>query len=180
MDILIKSFNRPYYLDRCIQSIYTNVRDKNLRIVILDDGTPTKYLEKIQNKFPKIVIIKSEFYEMKSNSLAQNKGIQTTDVPIQLWLQGAQNASDYFLLLEDDIWFTKKIDLEETQNTLKENSIYMLKLFWLNNPQLVYGITKKQTTLFLFINHKFLPNRHFYTDLFLELHVLEFENVWHF
>jgi glycosyltransferase involved in cell wall biosynthesis len=143
MDILIKSFNRPYYLDRCIQSIYRNVQDKNLHIVILDDGTPAKYLEKIKKKFHEIEIIKSKFHEMKTNSLAQNKAIETTNVPIELWLQSAQNASDYFLLLEDDIWFTKKIDLEETQNTLKENTIYMLKLFWLNNPQLVYGTTKK-------------------------------------
>lgn len=143
MDILIKSFNRPYYLDRCIQSIYRNVQDKNLRIVILDDGTPGKYLEKIKNKFPEIEIIKSEFYLEKSKAIEENNSLLNTTIPIRLWLHAAQNASNYFLLLEDDIWFTKKIDLEETQNTLKEKSIYILKLFWLNNPQLVYGTTKK-------------------------------------
>ena len=35
--IIIKSFNRPYYLDRCLQSIYKFVKG-NFKIIVLDDG----------------------------------------------------------------------------------------------------------------------------------------------
>ena len=41
MDILIKSFNRPFYLDRCLNSIHSFVSG-DYRVSILDDGTPAK------------------------------------------------------------------------------------------------------------------------------------------
>ena len=66
MDLLIKSFNRPYYLDRCIQSIYLNIHDNNFNIIVLDDGTPKKYLDKLLEKFPSITILKSDLYFEKS------------------------------------------------------------------------------------------------------------------
>ena len=47
--ILIKSFNRAFYLDRCLKSIKTYVTG-NYTVTILDDGTPQKYLDKIQQK----------------------------------------------------------------------------------------------------------------------------------
>jgi len=48
--IIIKSFNRPYYLDRCLQSIYKFVKG-NFKIIVLDDGTPGKYLNKSKKSF---------------------------------------------------------------------------------------------------------------------------------
>ena len=143
MDILIKSFNRPYYLERCIQSIYANVLDDVISITILDDGTPKKYLEKILNKFPEVVIVKSALYAEKSNYIEHNLKIEKTQIPIHLWLNAAKNATEYFVLLEDDIWFTQKINLLETKAILQKEKIYFLKLFWLNNPKLVHGITNK-------------------------------------
>jgi hypothetical protein len=143
MDVLIKSFNRPYYLDRCIQSIYENVVDSKLVIKVLDDGTPVKYLEKIQKKFPEIEIIKSEFYFEKSKAIEKNSSALNTTIPIRLWLNAAHNVTEYFLLLEDDIWFTEKINLEETYEFLEKENIFSLKLFWLNNPKLVHGKTIK-------------------------------------
>ena len=141
MDILIKSFNRPYYLDRCIQSIYANVVDAAFSIKVLDDGTPSNYLEKIQRKYPEIQIIRSSFYDEKSKCIENNSILKNTKIPIDLWLNAARNASEYFLLLEDDIWFTKKINLEETRQILKGKNIYFLKMFWLNNPKLIHGKT---------------------------------------
>lgn len=143
MDILIKSFNRPYYLDRCIQSIYENVSDKAVPITILDDGTPDKYLKKIQLKFPEVKIIKSEFYDEKSSFIQRNQALENTKIPINLWMNAAKNASKYFLLLEDDIWFTREIDLQKKQKTLMDENIFLVKLIWLNNPKLIHGKTKK-------------------------------------
>lgn len=148
MDILIKSFNRPYYLDRCIQSIYSNVVDSAFSIKVLDDGTPSDYLEKIQQKYPEVQIFKSAFYDEKSKSIENNSILKNNKIPIDLWLNAARNASEYFLLLEDDIWFTKKINLEETWQILKGKNIYFLKIFWLNNPKLIHGKTIEKLTDF--------------------------------
>ena len=61
MDILIKSYNRPYYLERCLFSIQKHVAKKE-NFFVLDDGTPQIYLDKILNRYPFVTIKKSEFY----------------------------------------------------------------------------------------------------------------------
>ncbi len=73
MDIIIKSLNRPYYLDRCLFSIAKYVTNFNGKIIILEDGTPQKYLDLIQTKYPKIEIVKSAFYDEKSKLLSQKR-----------------------------------------------------------------------------------------------------------
>ncbi len=167
MDILIKSFNRPYYLDRCIQSIYANVLNSPVSISILDDGTPSKYLDKIQSKFPEVKIIKSEFYEEKSKSIEDNKVLKNHKIPINLWLNVAKQASDYFLLLEDDIWFTKNINLQESEAILKERNVAILKLIWLNNPKLVQGKTKTIKEIFtVYEPNVFTKNPYLYRLIF--------------
>lgn len=143
MDILIKSFNRPYYLARCIQSIYDNVLDNEISITVLDDGTPEKYLKKIKTKFPDVVILKSNFYKQKSEAIEKEIHLEISEIPIDLWLEATRNASEYFMLLEDDIWFTQKINLRQTREIIVQNNIYFLKLFWLNNAKLIHGATKK-------------------------------------
>ena len=49
VNIFIKSFNRPYYLDRCLQSI-ENFVEGDFCVKVLDDGTPETYLSKIKKK----------------------------------------------------------------------------------------------------------------------------------
>ena len=77
MTILIKSFNRPFYLDRCIYSAYKFVLG-DFNIKILDDGSPEKYLDKIQWKYPHISIVKSDNYDEKSQAISENlkKGVE--------------------------------------------------------------------------------------------------------
>ena len=137
MDILIKSFNRPYYLDRCIQSIHLNVRNNDFIIFVLDDGTPQKYLDKILNKFPKVKILKSDLHPEKSNAIAKDEASVNSKIPIDLWLKAAENASNYFLLLEDDFWFTQPLNLKKIRLSLEYDNIKMLKLCWLGNAKLL-------------------------------------------
>lgn len=137
MDLLIKSFNRPYYLDRCIQSIYLNIHDNDFNIIVLDDGTPQKYLSKLTHKYPEIKIIKSDLYTDKSNAIAYGNSNINTNIPIDLWLSAAENASNYFLLIEDDFWFTKPFNLKKISLNLESDKIKMLKLCWLGNPKLL-------------------------------------------
>lgn len=136
-DILIKSYNRPYYLDRCLYSIQQFVVDNNYNLVILDDGTPDIYLNKIIEKYPKVTIHKSSAYAEKSVAALKGLAPKNKTIPIDLWIDGAKNASNYFLLLEDDIWFTKKVRLSSLIENMKSNKGVFTKLFWLGNNDLI-------------------------------------------
>lgn len=137
MDIIIKSFNRPYCLDRCIQSIRNFVVNSDYRIIILDDGTPEKYLKKISEKYSEITILKSFLYDEKVNAIENEGQKLNLKVPIDLWIDAAKNASDYFVLLEDDFWLTDYIALNDLEISLRNNNLQMLKLLWLGNPILI-------------------------------------------
>lgn len=136
MDILIKSFNRPFYLDRCITSIYQNVSG-DLKIKILDDGTPKVYLDKIRKKHPEVEILLSNQYEKKVIAIKENiesgKLINGFEIPTKFWYEVVKNSSDYLIITEDDVWFTEKIDVNTLQNQAKKFDIHLLKLGWLGN-----------------------------------------------
>lgn len=136
MDILIKSFNRVFYLDRCIASIYKFIKG-NFTITVMDDGTPEKYLIKIQEKYPNIRIVKSKNYVAKSNAIKENlktgKEINGFEIPSDLWIKTVKQASPYFIITEDDVWFTEKINIDQLQEEMIKNDISLLKLGWLGN-----------------------------------------------
>jgi len=136
MDILIKSFNRPYYLDRCIQSIYLNSQNPEFKIIVLDDGTPQKYLNKLLEKYPKIKIAKSDLYDEKAKAIENNTNVNSK-IPIKLWVNEAKKASNYFVLIEDDFWFTAAFNLKKFRLNLEADKILMLKLCWLGNSKLL-------------------------------------------
>lgn len=139
MDILIKSFNRPFYLDRCISSIYKFVSG-DFSIKVLDDGTPVKYLTKIQEKYPDITIIKSDNYHQKcqaiDGNLKRGTEINGFQIPTKLWKEAALSSSDYFIMTEDDVWFTKDICISETEKVMVHNKIFLLKLGWISNRKI--------------------------------------------
>ena len=135
-DIFIKSFNRPFYLERCLQSISQFVEGYYV-VKILDDGTPEKYLKKIKEIFPEVEIFTSVQYQEKTKSIEENlisgKEINGFNIPTKLWRKAAEKASEYFIVTEDDVWFTQKINVDELSENCKENKIHLLKLGWLGN-----------------------------------------------
>lgn len=136
IDIFIKSFNRAYYLDRSISSIKQNVVG-DYHIKVLDDGTPQKYLDKIREKHPFVEIIKSKNYINKTKAIEENlnsgKEINGFTIPVDLWITEAKKASDYFIMTEDDVWFTEKTSIDDLVYSMKKNDVYLLKLGWLGN-----------------------------------------------
>jgi len=136
IDIFIKSFNRPFYLDRCINSINQNVSG-NFKIKILDDGTPKKYLDKIRQKHPDIKILLSKNYDKKIKAIEENlisgKSINGFEIPTRFWYDNVKNASDYVIVTEDDVWFTAPINIDQLQNQAYQFDIHLLKLGWLGN-----------------------------------------------
>lgn len=144
MNIFIKSFNRPYYLERCIQSVLQNVVDDKLSIIVLDDGTNPRYLAKIQDKYPNVIIRLSPFYSEKASKIerfiSDGIKIKEMEIPTQFWLSSIMECKDkYFLLLEDDFWLTEKMDLNTTIRLMDSNNLCLLKLFCFGNHKLVSG-----------------------------------------
>ncbi|WP_396158271.1 hypothetical protein [Flavobacterium sp.] len=136
MDILIKSFNRPYYLDRCLFSINKHVNIGNGKIKILDDGTPQIYLDKIIDKYPNVIINKSVFYEEKVRYTIEGKRPEKYNIPINLWVDAAQKASENFILIEDDTWFINDINLDEVNKEIAINNVALTKLYWIGNARI--------------------------------------------
>lgn len=136
--ILIKSFNRPYYLDRCLSSIYQFV-EGDYKITVLDDGTPKKYLDKIRFKFPEVEIKLSDQYDEKVKAIQENinsgKEIDGFKIPTQLWIDAVKNASDYVFVTEDDVWFIAPIHINELVDEMETHQIDLLKLSWLGNTK---------------------------------------------
>jgi glycosyltransferase involved in cell wall biosynthesis len=136
MDIIIKSFNRPFYLDRCIKSIYQNVSG-DFKIKVLDDGTPQKYLDKIREKYPEAEILLSDSYISKVKAIEENiisgKPINGFEIPTKFWYNNVKNSSEYVIVTEDDVWFTQSINLDQLTKDAQKFDIHLLKLGWLGN-----------------------------------------------
>lgn len=145
MDILIKSYNRPYYLDRCLFSIDKHVALGDGKVVVLDDGTPPVYLDKIKEKYPNVCIKKSAFYEQKVRFTSEGKRPDKYVIPIDLWVDSAKNASENFILIEDDTWFIEDVNLDEIDAEITQNNVALTKLYWIGNP--IINQNKKETPL---------------------------------
>ena len=189
MNIFIKSFNRPYYLDRCLQSI-ENFVEGNFWVKVLDDGTPEKYLQKIKEKHPKVEIITSKNYQNKIAAIEENlksgKEIDGFSIPTDLWYSAAKNASEYFIMTEDDVWFTQKINVNALQETCSQNKISLLKLGWLGNnkddewtviseiSEVINRVHPKDLLLFPeFINDLFFYNKFKFFTILYKLGVVD-------
>lgn len=172
-DIFIKSYNRIFYLDRCIASIYQLVEGE-YQITVLDDGTPKKYLDKLQEKYPNIQVKYSQSYPQKAKAVEENalygKKIDSFNIPTDLWRNAAKTASEYFIMTEDDVWFTEKINVNELAHQAKENKVALLKLGWLNNykdDKWVHLLGINETLMAtqpkdLFLSHPFIMDLFFY------------------
>ena len=135
-DIIIKSFNRPFYLDRCISSINKYVSG-DFRIKVLDDGTPEQYLDKIRKKHPNVEILLSDNYERKIKAIKENlltgKSVNGFEIPTRFWYDNVKKASNYVIVTEDDVWFTQPINVDELSQEAKNLNINLIKLGWLGN-----------------------------------------------
>ena len=142
MDILVKSFNRPYYLERCLRSIY-QFAEGDFRIRVLDDGTPPEYLTRIREQFPEVAVFTSPRYEAKVAALqAHVAGERIFDqraIPTGMWLEHVATGSDIFLLLEDDIWLTGPLHLVAIEQTMTTEQLAMVKISWLGNQNVITG-----------------------------------------
>lgn len=138
MNIYIKSFNRPFYLDRCIRSVKFNVKNYD-KIIILEDGTLSKYVTKLRELHPDVEWRFSGADDMKFELLRQEKFNEIKKKyiePAHFWIKELEKEEDdYFFLLEDDVWIVQNIDLNLLRTNMMSNDCIILKFWWNNNPQ---------------------------------------------
>ena len=150
MDIIIKSFNRPHYLDRALFTIYKHVKG-NFKVRIVDDGTPEKYLDKIQTKYPEIEIIKTSNYPKKVQAISENlktgAKVDGFTIPINDWKKVVEEASDHFIMTEDDVWFTKDINSDELVDVMQKHNSSLIKIAWISNRKISAKIIKEENSV---------------------------------
>lgn len=133
MNILIKSFYRPHLLDRCLRSIYEKVSDiENIKITILDDGTPQKYLDKIQQKYPAVSFKFSQYRDEKVAKLEKHlcgeEQYYDNRIPTELWYDAIAESSDILIITEDDVWFVDDFNMKFYTEEMQKYGIHILKL----------------------------------------------------
>lgn len=142
MDIIVKSFDRPYYLERCLRSIYRYAKG-SFRVQVLDDGTPPEYLARIAELFPEVIIHTSPLYEKKVAAIRAHvlgdRPFDQRTIPTAFWMQYIAAGSDIFLLLEDDIWLNGPLLLDEIERDMIVNQLDLVKISWLGNPNVITG-----------------------------------------
>ncbi len=173
MDIVIKSYNRAYLLDRVLFSVYKHVEGGLGRIIVLDDGTPKKYLDRIQDKYPDVVI------KLSPNYAAKQAG-KKFGAPVQFWRDEIQEVSDNFLLLEDDIWLVDDVNLDDIDNLMVINNVSFFKLRWWGNNKMISGNFESINNDLGLITNVKLPfasemlvkNKFYSHSLMLKLHLM--------
>lgn len=126
-------------------SINKHVTLGNGKILVLDDGTPQVYLDKIHKKYPNSIIKKSEFYQDKVKFTTEGIKPEKYNVPINFWVDSVKDVSENFILIEDDTWFIKPIALDELDEEITRNNVVLTKLYWVGNAAI--NQNKKETPL---------------------------------
>ncbi len=148
MDILVKSFNRPYYLERCLRSLQLQLQGA-FQIKILDDGTPEKYLQKIAVLFPEAEIIRSPFYKQKAAAIEaaarEEAPYSLFSIPSRFWVDAVAGSTDFFYLFEDDFWLTRPVSISEVEALMRREQLVLLKTHWGHNPLFLKGPKKALT-----------------------------------
>jgi hypothetical protein len=129
LNIYVKSSHRAYCLDRCMRSLEANVRGHE-RIVVLDDGTPDKYLQKLAGDHPGVQLA------ISPRAMGARVPPQSLD-PARFWATEIQkDAHDYTFILEEDTWVVHPILVERVIKNLRINNAVFLKLFWAGSEKI--------------------------------------------
>jgi hypothetical protein len=133
MDIVIKSFRRPFYLDRLLYSINKFCSGfKN--IYISDGGTDILHIEKLNRKYSNLIwdITSSKNSKVQTKDYLSFNNIIKTDIDrLTHWRSTVEKVNtDFFLLIEDDCWLTDRIDLIKYSEMLRVNNAHFSKLWY--------------------------------------------------
>jgi hypothetical protein len=161
VDILIRSMARPAQLDRCLLSIARFASGVG-RVVVMDDGTPSHFLNRIHAKHPSIILRRSDHSERKADAFLRFGKTRTLPnlepLPISLWRDAGMEAGDYLLLLEDDNWLAQPVDLSFLRTEMAERSVCLLRMMRLGHPELLRG-TQDGSTFYRIVSRDAIDRR---------------------
>ncbi len=157
MDVLVKSFFRPYYLARCLHSLEQFMKG-SYRVHVLDDGTPERYLEKIRAMFPDVSITRSGRHAHKSAAIERHvtrgEAFGAHALPVDMWTRAVQACSTHFLMLEEDSWLVGEMEADALLRYADDQRVACLKLGWNNNPRVGGRTENKAGSLFQLITER--------------------------
>ncbi|MER8603908.1 hypothetical protein NKH45_23280 [Mesorhizobium sp. M1156] len=143
INVYVKSFNRPFYLDRCIRSVKFNVTGYS-KIIVLDDGTPSAFMDRIRQLHPDVEIRSSSADDGKVELLRQERFKEIEKLypsAPDFWVREVKSDDNaYCLILEDDAWIVRRLDLLTLVRNLESNQAVICKLWWSNH---VHKITER-------------------------------------
>ena len=160
LSIIILTWNSEKYIDNCINSIYNGSQMTDFEILLIDNGSKDKTLQKIEEKYSEIKLIKNKIN--RGIAPARNQGIK-------------EAKGDYILILDID-------------TVVKDDSILKMMEFMeqhteigICGPKLVYqdGSLQSSCRRFPLVQTKFLrrfPMKVFEKYLKEELYCGRFED----
>lgn len=133
LNVYIKSFNRPFYLDRCIRSVNFLVAGVS-KVIVLDDGTLSRYMKKIVAMHPHVEVRSSGADDGKYELLRQEqfKAIRNLyPIASDFWLEEIEKEkASYFFMMEDDAWMSRRLDLGLIGDRLEALEGVIYKCWW--------------------------------------------------
>lgn len=133
MKIYVKTFNRPFYLDRCLRSIEFWVRGCD-EVVVLDDGTLTKYQAELARRHPRVRWERSNADDGKYQLLREERFEEIRrryEDAAGFWTRTIQmDSPKHFAIVEDDTWFVDQVDLAEIGSAMELRGLPITKLWW--------------------------------------------------
>lgn len=116
--ILIKSSRRPWCLDRLLESLRLNlVNFDSYQVVVADDRTEPKHLARIKEKFPRVDILTTPNLQNSPRAFISN------------WIRAVRSMdATHVLVLEDDQWLTRSLDLSEILSRMVNDGIQVLSI----------------------------------------------------
>ena len=134
LNVYIKCYSRPAYLDRCIRSVKRMVSGYQA-IVLLDDGLEDQHLARILELHPDVQVRRSLKVTCRDGGTAAPDDPRLLD-PARFWVQEIGKDSNRFMfLMEEDTWLTKPFDLPLVLRNMERNNALLLRLYWNGNPR---------------------------------------------
>lgn len=134
INVYVKCFSRAAYLDRCLTSIERNLSGYG-RIVLLNDGLPARYLDRILERYPGADVRQSRKVTEGAPPPSTPPEEQARFDPARFWVEEiGKDQNPYMLLLEEDTWLTGPLNLSLMLRNMEANDALVLRLFWNGNP----------------------------------------------
>jgi len=137
MRVFVKTFNRPFYLDRCLRSIRAALRGVT-EVIVLDDGTQQRYLPLLRKRYPTVRFVSSGADDRKYELVRSEQFDElhrSYSGYFQFWAREVGASPDsHVIVIEDDTWFIRSLSLPLLQEVC-DQGVLGVKLWWGDLPK---------------------------------------------